>query len=171
MTRIATFVGRLSEVAAVGITVIVFAVMLAQVFYRYVLNSSLLWSDQLSVWCLAWVVFLGAVGLVGDWRHVHVVLVLRALPMGVRMPLIIVSKILSILFLGFLAYEGALVFNADIYQVSPVVGISSKWAKLAIPVGAGLMLILAAGSAAADIRAWLAGRRDHFSAYGRPDAM
>jgi TRAP-type C4-dicarboxylate transport system permease small subunit len=169
LARLDDWVYRASEIFAVTVTVTIFAVMLAQVYFRYVVNSSLLWSEELAVWCLAWLVFIGAVGLVRDWRHVHVPLGLLALPVRVRMPAIILSKVLSILFLAMLVYYGVAVFNAGISRISPVLGISSKWAKLAIPIGAGLMLVLATSSAVADCRAWLAGRREHFAAYGRSD--
>jgi TRAP-type C4-dicarboxylate transport system permease small subunit len=162
---------RVSEVLAVAIVVVIFTVMLAQVFFRYVLNSSLLWSEELAVWCLAWVVFVGAVGLVRDWRHVHVPLVLLAMPISLRIPAIILSKLLSTVFLAILFYQGVEVFNSGVSRTSPVLGISSKWAKLAIPVGSALMLVLAVASMAEDVRAWRAKRSEHFAAYGRPDVI
>ena len=169
--RLNDAVCRASDVMAVAIVVVVFAVMLAQVFFRYVLNSSLLWSEELAVWCLAWMVFLGGVGLVRDWRHVHVPLLLLAMPVRVRMPAIILSKLLSIVFLAILIHQGVEIFNSGISRTSPVLGISSKWAKLAIPAGAALMLVLAAASVVEDVRAWFARRSEHFAAYGRPDVI
>ena len=38
----------------------------AQVFYRYVLNASLIWSETVSAWCMVWIVFIGAVSTIHD---------------------------------------------------------------------------------------------------------
>ena len=36
-------------------------IMCGQVFFRYVLNSSLQWSEEASIWAMVWMVFVGSV--------------------------------------------------------------------------------------------------------------
>jgi TRAP-type C4-dicarboxylate transport system permease small subunit len=54
--------------------------VVAQFFTRYVLNDSFAWTEELAVYCLIPVVFIGAAACVRRSRHIQVNLVYRWLP-------------------------------------------------------------------------------------------
>ncbi len=54
--------------------------LLVGVFYRYVLDASLAWSDEVATLAFIWTIFLFASALVRDFGHVRVALLLDALP-------------------------------------------------------------------------------------------
>jgi TRAP-type C4-dicarboxylate transport system permease small subunit len=167
--RVAERIVLLADVLAGAVTVGIFVVMAAQVVSRYVFNSSLFWADELAVWGLGWLVMLACVGLAWHGRHVQVPMVLLATPLRVRVPLIVLSKVLTVAFLLLLAWYGWQVFDAGFHRRSPGLGISTRWLKLAIPVSASLMALVVAIATAHDLAAWRRGDRSRFERWGREE--
>ena len=56
------------------------ALVFLQFFTRYVLNDSFAWTEELAVYCLMPVVFIGAAMCVRRSRHIHVNILYRYLP-------------------------------------------------------------------------------------------
>ena len=69
LERLVDAIEAVARAAVLGLTLLVLLVMLAQVFFRYVLNSSLQWSEELAVWGMVWMVFVGSVLLVRRSEH------------------------------------------------------------------------------------------------------
>ena len=77
------------------------ACVFLQFFTRYALNNSLAWTEEIAANCLVVLVFLGSVMCVRMFRHIHVDLLHRVLPVRMRRPIELFVDILSI---GFFAY-------------------------------------------------------------------
>lgn len=169
LRRAADWIVKATDLVTIAMVVAMFVVMLASIVFRYVLNDSLLWSDELLVWGLVWIVLLGSVGVMASWRHVYVPVAVLALPIRARIPVVILSKILTLIFIAMLVYYGMQVFGARFHRVSPTLGLSTRWEKLAVPVGSALMLLVGVLHVVLDVRAWRAGDEAHFSAYGDSD--
>ena len=75
-----------------------------QFFSRYVLNDSFAWTEELAVYCLMPVVFIGASMCVRRVRHIQVNLVYRYLPTGAGRALSTVVDGLAIVFYGYAAW-------------------------------------------------------------------
>ena len=169
--RIVDAIDLVAKVVAGGLAAVIFAVMLAQVFFRYVINSSLQWSEELAIWGLIWMVFIGSVVLMRRWSHIGIPTFVNMLPLRIGIPLILLSKIISLLFLLAVVYYGIQVFNGSFHADSISMGhISTRWVKVAIPVGAALMVVLALYSIIDDIRRWLRGDLEHFRRFGSSEA-
>ncbi len=67
--RFSSFCNRLTEHSLLGLGSLMTLVVVSQVFCRYVLNSSLFWSEELARYLLVWLTFLGAA--VAYWRGMH----------------------------------------------------------------------------------------------------
>ncbi len=168
--RLVDTIDLVAKVVAGLIAATVFLVLLAQVFFRYVINSSLQWSEELAIWGLIWMVFVGSVILLRHWEHIGIPTFVNMLPLGVRIPVIVLGKLISIAFLIAVVYYGIEVFNGTFHADSISMGaISTRWVKVSIPVGAALMFVLALYSVTDDIRRWLQGDREHFRRFGRSD--
>lgn len=142
---------------ALGLVVIV----LLQVFYRYVINSSLAWPEELSIVLFIWMGFLGASILAKDWEHVSITLVIDVFSNRTRLMILIAIKIICIVFLLVLCYFGFILVNGSFHAILTSVGISSKWGKLAIPVSALLMTIFILDSVTEDMsRFFRSGAKD-----------
>lgn len=167
--RVAERIVLLADVLAGVVTVGIFVVMAAQVVARYVFNSSLFWADELAVWGLGWLVMLACIGLAWQGRHVQVPMLLLAMPLRVRVPLILLSKLLTIGFLVLLAWYGWQVFDSGFHRTSPGLGISTRWLKLAIPVSASLMALVVAIAVVQDLAGLRRGDRSRFERWGREE--
>ena len=155
-----------ARAAVLCLTLLVLLVMLAQVFFRYVLNSSLQWSEELAVWGMVWMVFVGSVLLVRRSEHISITTLVRLAPLMVRPYLIIFNRAAGLVFLAIVGWYGFEVFGGTFHAKSPSIGLSTRWIKLAIPVGAVLMAVVAVYAIADDLRR-LANR--DFASFGEVD--
>lgn len=75
---------RLTQVGYVAATATFASVMLLGVFFRYALNNSLSWSDELALVVFAWAVFLSTASAYLHDKHVKLELILHRLPPNVQ---------------------------------------------------------------------------------------
>jgi TRAP-type C4-dicarboxylate transport system permease small subunit len=75
-----------------------------QFFSRYVLNDSFAWTEELAVYCLMPVVFIGASMCVRRVRHIQVNLVYRYLPVPAGRVLSTLVDLVAIVFYGYAAW-------------------------------------------------------------------
>ncbi len=167
LTRFVDLIDKLARIASITSVLIVLCVMTAQVFFRYVLNSSLHWSEELSIWTMIWMVFIGSVVVMRNWEHVFIPTAILLLPRRLQPPVIIISKIAVLVFLTVLLIYGIDVFTGTANAFSFNVGVSTKWAKLSIPVCAALMMLVVIAQILEDVRCYLSGDLSPFENYGR----
>lgn len=160
MTRLADIVARAFEICAAIITAGVFGVMVAQIWYRYVLSQSILWSEEVVLFGLVWIVFLGSAAVMRDGAHVSVPIVVDALPRRAGAAARIAGRLVAIGTLVFLTVVGADALGQDFHRTMPMIGISSRWAKLAIVFGLGAMALFGAVALVEDLRRLWRGRRE-----------
>ena len=166
LRRAVDAVDQLSIWLATALSFIILFVTLDGVFFRFVLNSSLQWSDEVAVWSMIWMVWLGAISIMRKWEHVHIPVFLRMLPVGARMFFVPFAKVLTLICLAVIVWYGIQVFQGTFHIRSPSTGISTKWVKLAIPVGSALMVLCLIQLIGDDIRRILRGDRKYFEDYG-----
>ena len=166
--KLIVWLDRLSRSAVVVFVITITVVMLAQVFFRYVINSSLQWSEEISIWALIWMVFIGSAVIMRDWAHINIPTFTNLIPIKVRPYFLIFSKVVTILFLLAVIWFGFKVFNQNFHARSPSLGLSTRWAKLAIPVGAVLMAVFAFNAMLLDLINLRRGNDAHFENQGNP---
>ena len=121
-------------------------VVIAAVVFRYGLNSSLVWGEELARYLAVWLVFLGLGCAHRRSEHVAVTSVLGRIP-GIGTALAgrigeLVSLIFCLAIMGFGAQATAANFAR--HQVSPALHIEIAWIYLAIPVGFGVLALQSA---------------------------
>ena len=62
----------------------IFVIMIANVFWRYVLNEPFLWSLEISIIIFSFLVFFGASASLPHHQHMRVDALIRVLPAGMR---------------------------------------------------------------------------------------
>lgn len=123
-----------------------------QVISRYVLNSSLSWSEELCRYLFVLTVFLGsAVGLLHR-KHVSVDLMEKIIPVKIKHYYILLIDIIVGVFSLFLGYVGLQMAMKSMTQPSPAMQIPLGYVYLAIPIGCTLMFINAARRAVMDLK-------------------
>jgi TRAP-type transport system small permease protein len=164
--RLLEVLDRLARFVALALVTAVISLLSAQIFFRYALNSSITWSEEVATWCLVWIVFIGSASIMRRWEHVNVPMVIRALPMNIRPLVIIFAKIATCVAVALIAYYGVQVVMGTFHRNSQITGVDTRWIKLSVPIGAGLMTVFALYCAIDDIRRWRRGETDYFRDYG-----
>lgn len=144
MERIAGLTGLLSRaglwVAGIGL-VLMTAFVFAQVFYRYVMGSSLFWAEPASVMLMGWFIFIGAAVGIREGYHLSFDVLLYLLPMKVRLWLHTVSDLVVGAFgVGMVKYGMQLAAKTANNKI-PGLGISGVFDFLPVAVG-GVLLVL-----------------------------
>lgn len=161
LDRIVSIVDRIGRVIITAGVAIIAVVMLLQVFFRYVLNSSLEWSEELCIYTLIYISFIGATMLVRGWQHISITVFVNMLPFRARGIMLILAKFLCLLFVFIGVYYGFEMIVQAAHRNSPSLGFSTRWVKLAIPVGLAMMVVFIVNEIVHDVLAFR--RRD--SAY------
>ena len=165
------WIGRLAMAAGMTLVASIAGIMLAQVVFRYVLNSSLQWSEELSVLALVWAVFIGSAVLVRGWQHIAVTAFVKMLPDRLQSMTFVVAKILTLLFLIVVTYYAVMVFIGPIHATSVSLGVSTRWAKFSLAVGGALMTVVTLAEIVRDIAAIRRGDRGHFAQLGEGGSL
>lgn len=166
LQRAVDAVDRAAWAACYVLVAAIACVMLAQVFFRYVLNSSLQWAEELCVYALVWLVFIGGATVTRGWGHITITAFVNLLPFRARAWSFVTAKVLSLAFILVLAYWGFQLVSLPVHAASPSMGFSTRWVKVSIAVGAILMTLFTLSEIARDLVALHRGDRKHFDRLG-----
>lgn len=114
-----------------GLMAVLLAVMVVLVFgnvvLRYVFNSGITASEELSRWAFVWVTFLGAIVALKDKAHLGTDIVVSTLPRFAQLACLIVSRVLMLVLCGWVLHGSwqQLRINWDVQ--APVTGLSMGW--------------------------------------------
>ena len=128
---------------AISLTIGIAVIVAAGVFWRYVLNDSLTWSEELAKFFMVWLVFVGApIALrVGD--HVAIHIFPDALPSRLRSILMVLISLLIVWFCYILTIESSsFAWNARTQVLIAIGDFSMLWIFASIPFGAIAMLMV-----------------------------
>lgn len=121
------------------------AINFANVIGRYVFLAPLDWAEEVMVYLIVWAVFLGAVVVTFEKRHLAMDIVLKRLPPRPQRALRAVILTVLVLCCGFVCIQAARIVElmGRLDQKSIVVGIPMTLPYLAFVVGFGLMVLAA----------------------------
>ncbi len=128
---------------AVGLLAGMVVIVCLGVFFRYVLNASLVWYDEFASYLLVWLTFFGTVVALYHQRHIGFELVVDKLAPRVRRVVDFVAEAAVLGFQFVLLYYGWILTQ----RLGDETAISLPWVKVAwinsvMPVTGGLMLII-----------------------------
>ncbi|HOO63029.1 MAG TPA: TRAP transporter small permease [Synergistaceae bacterium] len=114
--------------------------ILAGVFCRYVLRSSLIWTEEAARFSLVWMVMAGALGAMVRGEYMVIDFVVPRFPRGVRRLVIWGRFLLGILILGLMTVLGSINALQMWNMKTLALHIPKTLPLLALPVGFGLLL-------------------------------
>jgi TRAP-type transport system small permease protein len=136
---------RLLRRAVQVVIILMFTLLIATVFYqvlgRYLLNAPPSWSEELARFLQIWIALLASALCIQHGMHLGVDYLLYAVPPRGRAVLEILVHLLVTSFLLLLLVQGVKILDVASVQTSPAMGINMWYAYVAVPVGAGLMLL------------------------------
>lgn len=112
-----------------------------QVFTRYVMNASLVGTEELARYCFIWMSLLGGSIAVGRWAHTSISVVYDLLP-RVPQKLVFCLQNICVIVLGVLFIKGGItMMSVSASQLTPTLHIPKLVIYLAVPVsGFGMCL-------------------------------
>jgi TRAP-type C4-dicarboxylate transport system permease small subunit len=134
------YINRLAEFAAMLAFAVLVGIVVAAVFWRYVLNDSLVWAEELARYLFVWVTFLG--GGIGVGKNIHVgvdslVMLLPELPK--RIVELCIEMTVAV-FLVALIVVGIQFASFGMNTSALLLPIRTGYVYLAVPLGAFVML-------------------------------
>lgn len=109
----------------------ILVVMAVQIFLRYVLNQSLIWSEELARYLLIAMVFLGTATAARRGQHIRIDLVDHLLPDGAARRLRRAIDLLVLAYLAYVAWHSLAILAIFATQPSSALGV-----PMAVPYGA-----------------------------------
>ncbi len=127
------------EHLAVAIMAALVVVAILQVFFRYVLNDSLSWSEELMRYLMIWEAYLVAGVAYSRGEMLGMRFVVDACPPPVRRALEMIGRVLIAVFLIFTAWYGTRFVLLTSGDEAIGLSISLGWVHASVPVGAALL--------------------------------
>jgi TRAP-type C4-dicarboxylate transport system permease small subunit len=116
-------------------------IVVAQVFARYVLNSSLFWSEELARYCLVWISFLGASVVYHDKAHPGVNFLASIVSPALERIMTITVHLVSLGLFAVMVVYGCQFALFVRHQITPALAIP-KWIVMGIVPLGGMILIV-----------------------------
>lgn len=136
------FLKLLDEHIEEWILIVTYTAMLiiatAQVFFRYVVNLSISWSQDLLTYMLIWSVFIGISLAVKKRKHIKVELAFVILSRKMQFYLKVLSNLVFMVFCGIFSYYSLIKVYKLIFinpQISESTGLSMWMIQIAVPFG------------------------------------
>lgn len=141
LERLSLELNRWIEYLLFGLGLTMTLVVATQVFFRYVLNQSLFWSEELARFLLVWLSFLGA--SVAYRRKVHpgIDVLTSRMPEVLRKISAITVHIVSLALFGVMVLYGYHFAHFVRLQISPALYVP-KWVIFSIVPFSGLILMI-----------------------------
>ncbi|MFY3899508.1 TRAP transporter large permease subunit [Achromobacter xylosoxidans] len=135
--------GGLIELAAAAIVLIEILVLFAGVVARYVFHSPLVWSDELASILFLWLSMLGAVVALRRGEHMRMTALVNHIGPARRAQLEAGALAASLAFLFLILAPAIEYAHEEHFIITPALKLSNAWRAAAIPVGMGLMAVVA----------------------------
>jgi TRAP-type C4-dicarboxylate transport system permease small subunit len=120
---------------------VIAALVIAAVFFRYVLSDPLIWTEEFIVIVFTWMLFIGLSSAFRQRMHIRIDALLIVLPRRGRTVLGVLAVAVTTATLIALAWFGTEQALIMLGTETPMMRISAAWAVSALPVGAALSCI------------------------------
>jgi len=143
MKLLKKFISNFEAYLCVAMLIIMSIVVFVQVIFRFVLKSSLPWSEELCRYLLVYVSFLGGAYGVKTGAHLGVEAVTLMMPKKMRKVVEIIVLLLGMALCGILLKLGIDIVAKQFQrmQYSPAMRIPMAYAYMAIPIGMVFFII------------------------------
>jgi TRAP-type C4-dicarboxylate transport system permease small subunit len=132
---------RVAEGALALTGAIMLGVVLVQVLFRYVVQASLSWSEELARYAFVWAIFLGASAATRRGQHIVMGALVSLLPAPLRRGLAVLAALCFAALAALLVVLGVVLMHAARFQVSTGLQVPISWVYAALPVGMALCLL------------------------------
>jgi TRAP-type transport system small permease protein len=127
MKKIIDLFFKLLEHAVVLCLFAMVVMVFGNVVMRYVFNSGIQVSEEMSRYCFIWLTYLGAMVAMREGGHLGVDTLIKLLPLGGKKLCVLLSECLMLFCNGMFLWGTYKMHDLQVTNISPVVGISMIW--------------------------------------------
>ncbi|MBB4300988.1 TRAP-type C4-dicarboxylate transport system permease small subunit [Rhodobium orientis] len=136
-----------SERVLAAVCILSFAAMfvlgIATVVFRFIIESSLAFPDELIRYLFVWMIFLGSAVAFRRNMHAAIGIVVAHLPALAKRIALLVATAASGIFFAVIFWAGVKLTMRVVPQISPALEVSMAWVYGAIPVGMAFLIVYA----------------------------
>lgn len=143
INKISDGVFQFEKLLAILLTSVIFISLAAGVIFRYIFKNPLIWSDELAIFCLVWITFIGGSMGLKEKASPSITMLLDAVPPTIQKGLRVLSNVILLGFVGYVLYLAYYWISAPniMVQVSPTLNLQKFYFYLSIPVSFTFMVI------------------------------
>ena len=141
MQRILDCVDGILQKIIIGAMAFMLFFTFIQVVARYLFESSLVFSEELSRYLFVWTVFLGLPVVAKRGGHMAVTALSGRLKGAAARAMSIAAYLVGIVFMATMIIQGFEMVQRTSQQFSPAMEIPMSWVYLAIPIGSFFMML------------------------------
>ena len=136
------FLDKAMEYAAALLMFSLFMIVFIQVVFRYVIQASLPWTEEMARYLFVWLIFVTTSLCVRKQVHLGIDFLTVRFPDWVQRHLYILSLILSLIFSIFVVMEGYDLLSRSGNQISPMLHIPMSFVYVVIPLSYATICLL-----------------------------
>ncbi|MBE7201133.1 MAG: TRAP transporter small permease subunit, partial [Parafilimonas terrae] len=136
-------IGWLVEIPAALLVLAEIGVLLSGVVSRYVFHEPLIWSDELAGILFLWLAMLGAVVAFRRAEHMRMTALVAMGGPRTRAFLETLALVAGLVFVSLVLHPAYEFASEETFVQTPALELNNAWRAAALPVGFGLMLIIA----------------------------
>ncbi|MDI9371298.1 MAG: TRAP transporter small permease [Synergistaceae bacterium] len=133
------------EIVSAFFISITVSMVIVNVFFRYVLNRGIFWSEEVATIAFVWSVFVGAAACHKHKMHISIDLFSRLAPKPLKKSVRMLAHLIMIVLNTYIVYLSVVFVRASSIKPTAVLGISSSYVSSAVLVGFALMTIHSVG--------------------------
>ena len=141
LQKISSAINRGSEWSLFALGFSMALITATQVFYRYVLNHSLFWSEELGRMLLVWISFIGATVAYKRKAHIGIDFLVQRLPAGISRKIKIATNLASLFFFSIMIIYGWKFALLIKLQKTPALGLAKSIPFAVIPLSGAIFMI------------------------------
>lgn len=139
--KIRRVINKTEDMLSITIIILLCIVVFLQVFFRYVVNKPLAWSEELARFLSIYLVYIASSVVLRDDSHMSMDYFVLLLPYKARIILDIIGKVIISSFLVLAIIKSFTIIKITFTQLSPSLNIPMGVIYAALPISFTLMLI------------------------------
>lgn len=132
---------NLEDLVASLFLIVTTVLVVVNIVMRYILNSGLVWSEEVATGCFVWSVFIGAVAVFKHRGHVGVDILVKRFPPMLQSAVRLLTDVILVVLNGYMAYLSVLYIQTSSTKMTPVLGISSVYISASVLIAFVLMTV------------------------------
>ncbi len=142
LKRAVRIVGRITEIFCSVLMIVMCVCTFGQIVYRWALGRSFYWTDEVIVYSMVWVTFMGAAVAVARDSHTRIDFFVSLLPARVRKWVQAFGDVVCAVFMILLCNYSLPIFAMNTNNLSSALKMPLSIVYLSLIVGGALMVIL-----------------------------